>query len=117
MIKVLPKQNEMERATLSRDSSYDGLFYVAVKTTRIFCKPSCPARKPKSQNMNYFATVRDCLLAGYRPCKRCKPLATNGTTPQWLDTLLEQVEREPLSRPFADARQLAQFRDQTVQGG
>lgn len=98
MIKTLPTKNEMEAAVLGRDASYDGLFLVGVKTTRIFCRPTCPARKPKPQNMEYYATVRDCLLAGYRPCKRCRPLATNGHTPDWLDPLLERIERAPAER-------------------
>ena len=98
MIKTLPSAREMQRAVLAGDGSYDGLFFVCVKTTRIFCKPSCPARKPKPINMEYQASVRNCLLHGFRPCKRCRPPATNGETPPWLDDLLARVERDPAGR-------------------
>ena len=58
MIKTLPHETEMKRATLGRDAAYDGVFFVCVKTTHIFCRPSCPARKPLERNMVYHATVR-----------------------------------------------------------
>ena len=97
----------MMRATFARDSSYDGVLYVCVKTTRIFCRPSCVARKPKAVNIEFQATVRDCLLAGYRPCKRCRPLAANGHSPDWLDLLVTRVENNPAERcTDADLRQM-----------
>ncbi len=98
MIQTLPGQSEMKRATFGRDVSYDGVFFVCVKTTRIFCRPSCPARKPLARNMTYHASVRDCLLDGFRPCKRCRPLATGGDAPEWLSALVERVERAPAER-------------------
>lgn len=97
-MKTLPTTKEMERAHLTRDASYDGLFYVCVRSTGIFCRPSCPARKARPQNVQYQATVRDCLLDGYRPCKRCRPLATNGSAPKWLDALVDRVEHSPCDR-------------------
>ena len=51
---ALPPREEMHRALLARDSTYDGLFFVAVKTTGIFCRPTCPARKPKAANVEYL---------------------------------------------------------------
>ena len=57
----------------ARDRSADGRFVVAVSTTRIYCKPSCPARRPKPENVSFFASGADALTAGYRPCLRCKP--------------------------------------------
>lgn len=98
MMKTLPDKNEMERATLTRDESYDGVFFVGVRSTGIFCRPSCPAKKPQGRNMMYYATVRDCLLAGFRPCKRCRPLATNGQTPAWLGQVVAQVEGSSAER-------------------
>jgi len=92
----------MQRAMLARDAAYDGLFYVCVRTTRIFCRPSCAARKPRPDNVAFHACVRDCLLAGFRPCKRCRPLAANGADPPWIDALLERVEQDP-SRRLTDA--------------
>jgi AraC family transcriptional regulator of adaptative response/methylated-DNA-[protein]-cysteine methyltransferase len=102
MEKVLPTQAEMERAAYGRDASYDGIFYVCVRTTGIFCRPSCTARKPNKKNVVYHATVRDCLLDGFRPCKRCRPLAVGGDGAEWLAPLLAAVEREP-TRRFTDA--------------
>ena len=58
----------MQRAYLERDSSYDGLFYLGVRTTGIFCWPTCPARKPLAKNVEYFATAKEAIAAGYRPC-------------------------------------------------
>src|SRR3990172_7044854 len=68
---------EMERAFYAQDASYDGVFLVAVKTTGIFCRPSCSA-KPKRENVEFFQTVREAIFAGYRPCKRCHPTEING---------------------------------------
>jgi AraC family transcriptional regulator of adaptative response/methylated-DNA-[protein]-cysteine methyltransferase len=74
----LPPAAEMEAAYQRRDASYDGVFYLGVRTTGIFCRPSCPARKPLARNVEYFGSVKDALFAGYRPCKRCRPLEVPG---------------------------------------
>ncbi|ASP37690.1 3-methyladenine DNA glycosylase [Bacterioplanes sanyensis] len=60
-------------ARLSRDVRFDGQFYVAVKTTRIFCRPICPARLPKEENVEYYLQPSQALAHGYRPCLRCRP--------------------------------------------
>jgi AraC family transcriptional regulator, regulatory protein of adaptative response / methylated-DNA-[protein]-cysteine methyltransferase len=88
---------EMQQAYLKRDASYNGLFFLAVRTTGIFCRPTCPARKPLPKNVEYFPTARAALVAGYRPCKRCRPLALDDQ-PQWATELLADVERDPSSR-------------------
>ncbi len=98
MIQTLPDRDEMMRATMDRDSSYDGIFYVGVKSTGIFCRPSCGARKPLPRNIRFHATVRDCLLDGFRPCRRCRPLVADGEAPEWLDALLDLVERSSSGR-------------------
>jgi methylphosphotriester-DNA--protein-cysteine methyltransferase len=59
-------------AFVARDASADGLFYVAVETTGIFCRPICPAR-PKRENVRFIERREACLEAGFRPCKRCQP--------------------------------------------
>ncbi len=87
----------MQRAYLARDASYDGLFFLAVRTTGIFCRPTCPARKPLPKNVEYFPTARAALVAGYRPCKRCRPLSADDQ-PEWVAGLLADVEREPTAR-------------------
>lgn len=63
------------QALLDKNSEYEGVFYVGVKTTGVFCRPTCPARKPKLENCEFFATAQQALLASYRPCKRCRPLS------------------------------------------
>ena len=97
-MKSMPNSPEMRRATLQRDTTYDGVFFVCVRSTRIFCRPSCPARKPLAKNVVYRSTVRDCLLDGFRPCRRCRPLAVGGDAPEWLGGLLTTIEKDPCSR-------------------
>ncbi|MGH8750794.1 MAG: bifunctional transcriptional activator/DNA repair enzyme AdaA [Burkholderiales bacterium] len=96
--RTLPPVAEMQRAYLNSDASYNGIFYLGVRTTGIFCKPGCTARKPLPKNVEFFATVKDALFAGYRPCKRCRPLAANGTPPAWVQKLLSRVEQSPEQR-------------------
>jgi AraC family transcriptional regulator of adaptative response/methylated-DNA-[protein]-cysteine methyltransferase len=98
----------MELAVRERDASYDGIFFTAVRTTGVFCRPSCPARAPLPKNREYFASTRGALFAGYRPCKRCRPLDTNGRPPDWVERLLAEVESKPGHRfRDADLRKLA----------
>jgi AraC family transcriptional regulator, regulatory protein of adaptative response / methylated-DNA-[protein]-cysteine methyltransferase len=90
----LPDTEAMYAAFLSRDASFDGIFFAAVTTTGIFCRPSCPARKPLPGNVQFFATAGEAVSAGYRPCARCKPLASDAD-PEWLASLVERVVSEP----------------------
>jgi AraC family transcriptional regulator, regulatory protein of adaptative response / methylated-DNA-[protein]-cysteine methyltransferase len=87
----MPSIKEMQRAYLHKDTSYDGIFFLGVRTTGIFCRPSCPARKPLPANVSYFGTAREALFAGYRPCKRCRPLDTDGRPPEWVGRALALV--------------------------
>ncbi len=91
---LLPARTEMERAVKSRDASYDGIFYFAVRTTGVFCRPSCPSRA-EPRNVEFFATPRDCLSAGYRPCRRCDPLRSSGAPPEWVAKLLARMQTQP----------------------
>jgi len=95
---TLPPRPEMDRACRSRDASYDGVFFLAVRTTGIFCRPSCPARQPNPENVEYYPSARDALFAGYRPCLRCRPLETAGAPPEWVAPLLAELERDPAAR-------------------
>ncbi len=76
---------QCRKARLARDARYDGLFFVAVKTTGIFCRPVCPAVAPKEKNVTYYREASQASLAGFRPCYRCRPdsaphsCAWNGT--------------------------------------
>ncbi len=70
------------RAVTSRDRRFDGVFYTAVRTTGIYCRPSCPARTPKQGNVTFHRTAAAAQAAGYRACKRCLPGAAPGS-PEW----------------------------------
>ena len=70
------------RAIDARDTRFDGQFYTAVRTTGIYCRPSCPARTPKADNVTFYETSAAAHDAGYRACKRCLPEAVPGT-PAW----------------------------------
>jgi AraC family transcriptional regulator, regulatory protein of adaptative response / methylated-DNA-[protein]-cysteine methyltransferase len=103
----LPSRTEMERAFFHKDSSYNGVFFTAVRTTGIFCVPSCPARRPNTENIEFFPSVREALAAGYRPCKRCSPMQASGTPPEWAQPLLRLAENAPNRRiTEADVRAL-----------
>jgi AraC family transcriptional regulator of adaptative response/methylated-DNA-[protein]-cysteine methyltransferase len=80
------------------DRSYDGLFYTGVRTTGIFCRPSCRARKPRRENVEFFASIALAVGAGYRACKRCRPLLAEGDHPAWVKRLLGEVERSEGAR-------------------
>jgi AraC family transcriptional regulator of adaptative response / DNA-3-methyladenine glycosylase II len=74
-----------DRARRSRDARFDGRFFIAVTTTGIYCRPICPARSPKNENVRYFPTAAAAEAAGFRPCMRCRPEASPGT-PAWAGT-------------------------------
>jgi AraC family transcriptional regulator of adaptative response / DNA-3-methyladenine glycosylase II len=74
-----------ERARLSRDSRFDGQFFVGVKTTGIYCRPICPANAPKKENVSFYPSAAAACEAGYRPCLRCRPECAPGT-PAWSGT-------------------------------
>lgn len=126
-------KNEYYQALLNKNTFYEGVFYVGVKTTGVFCRPTCPARKPKFENYEFYQTAQAALLASFRPCKRCRPLShPNQVLPSpikqpvqvlktsWLDTplglmvaiasddalyLLEFVDRRGLERAVERLRQ------------
>lgn len=93
--RALPSKREMLKAFTKRDRTYDGIFFAGVNTTNIFCRPSCPARKPLEENLKFFSTAKEALFAGYRPCKRCKPMEIGNDTPEWVGKLLEYVDKNP----------------------
>ncbi|PNE38264.1 MULTISPECIES: DNA-3-methyladenine glycosylase 2 family protein [Streptomyces] len=70
------------RAVQSKDARFDGWFYIAVVTTGIYCRPSCPVVPPKPQNMRFYPSAAAAQQAGFRACKRCRPDASPGS-PQW----------------------------------
>ncbi|MFB7362863.1 AlkA N-terminal domain-containing protein [Streptomyces hydrogenans] len=70
------------RAVQSKDARFDGVFFTAVRTTRIYCRPSCPAVPPKPDNMEFHPSAAACQRAGFRACKRCRPDTSPGS-PEW----------------------------------
>jgi AraC family transcriptional regulator of adaptative response / DNA-3-methyladenine glycosylase II len=70
------------RAVQSKDARFDGWFFTAVLTTRIYCRPSCPVVPPKAENMTFFPSAAACQQAGFRACKRCRPDTSPGS-PEW----------------------------------
>jgi AraC family transcriptional regulator, regulatory protein of adaptative response / methylated-DNA-[protein]-cysteine methyltransferase len=98
----LPPFAEMVRAMRDRDRAYEGVFFTAVRTTRIFCRPTCSARKPLPENVEFYATAADALAAGFRPCQRCKPMQIASSAPGWVQQLLATTEGSP-ERRWLDA--------------
>ena len=94
---LLPPRPEMERAYLKSDASYDGVFLLAVRTTGIFCRPSCHARKPKPENVEFFPGPKEALFAGYRPCLKCRPLESSDE-PEWVARLRDRIDAQPDDR-------------------
>ena len=104
-MKRIYDKKEFYRAHLARDARFDGTFFVAVKTTKIYCRPICPARKAKLQNLEFFIHAAQAEKAGYRPCLRCRPETAPGSA-AWIGTsatvqrairMMDSVELEALS--------------------
>lgn len=96
------KEDRMYQALLEKDSRFEGVFIVGVKTTGIFCRPTCTARKPKRENVLFFHTTKEALLDGYRPCKVCKPMEPLGKMPDYIKGLMQELYAEP-DRRLRDA--------------
>lgn len=94
----MPSGDEMYQALVQRDASYDGIFVVGVRSTGIFCRPACPARKPLRENVEFFPDVGAALARGFRPCKRCQPMQPPGETPLELKALLAEIDADPALR-------------------
>jgi AraC family transcriptional regulator of adaptative response/methylated-DNA-[protein]-cysteine methyltransferase len=95
---MLPTDTEMYSALLRRDATFEGIFFVGVRTTGIFCRPVCPARKPRRETVEFFENAEGAMAAGYRACRRCKPLEADGQPPDWVARLLAEVDRRPGER-------------------
>lgn len=102
MLDLLPPPDTLWRAFESRDAAFDGLFWTGVRTTGIFCRPTCPARKPRPEHVDYFPSIEQAMRAGYRPCKRCRPLAAAGAASDIVTRLVAAVEAAP-ARPWRAA--------------
>lgn len=93
-----PSDDALYDALVARDASYEGFAWAAVKTTGIFCRLTCPARKPKRENTSFFETVAECLEAGFRPCSRCRPMLKLGEADPMVTRLLTALDAEPFRR-------------------
>jgi len=74
---------------------YEGVFITAVKSTGIFCRPSCRARKPKPENVLFFDTAREAMQHGFRPCKICKPMEKMDETPVYIKSIMTELHENP----------------------
>src|SRR5512141_635271 len=102
MMTSLPSGDTMYRALSERDASFDGVFFAAIRTTGIFCRPTCSAKKPLRENVEFYPTTRNALVAGYRPCLRYHPIEPGEEAPAWIESLMARVE-EDTSRRCKDA--------------
>ncbi len=90
--------NERYQALVEKDAAYDGAFFAGVKTTGIFCRTTCTARKPKRENVCFYDTIHEALSAGYRPCKICRPMESIDHVPPEIAALLREVQSDPQFR-------------------
>lgn len=98
MTPSLPSPDEMARAVERRDGAFEGVFFFAVRSTGVFCRPGCPARTPRREHLEFFPSPDDARAAGYRPCRRCRPSEPAGAAPDWLAPLLAELEDDPSLR-------------------
>ena len=95
MLFALPSDDALYDALLARDARFDGQAFVGVTSTGIFCRLTCPARKPKRENCIFYNTIAACLDAGFRPCKRCHPLAPAAKGDPAIMALLAALDARP----------------------
>lgn len=98
MLFALPDHDTLYDALLRRDASWDGRAYVGVTSTGVFCRLTCPARKPKSENCRFYDSVAGCLDAGFRACKRCHPMTPQAEADPAIQTLLTALNADPMRR-------------------
>jgi len=82
-------------AVAARDCAHDGRFFYAVRSTGIYCRPSCPARRPKPEQVVFHATAEEAEQAGYRACLRCKPKQPKASPLGWIERLCRYIEAQP----------------------
>lgn len=95
MLFDLPDHRTLYAALLARDARFDGHVFVCVSSTGVFCRLTCPARKPKPENCAFFATVGECIAAGYRPCRRCHPVQAAALGDPTIAALLQALDERP----------------------
>ena len=98
MLFDLPDHPTLYAALLARDDRFDGQAFVCVSSTGIFCRLTCPARKPKPENCSFYATIGECIERGFRPCKRCHPLQAAALADPTIGALLQALDARPQLR-------------------
>lgn len=98
MISDPQKIDAFYKMLVEKNSNYEGIFFVGVKTTGVFCRPTCPAKKPKKENCEFFHTAQEAALASYRPCKRCQPLNHPSYLSPEVKKLVLAIEENPQKR-------------------
>ena len=92
------------KAVLANESRVDGCFFYAVQTTGIFCRPSCRSKPPLEKNVSFFDTAKEAQLAGFRPCKRCRPdLPVFKPEREMAEKIQKTVEREFQNKTLLNA--------------
>ncbi len=95
---ALPSDDVLYDALIARSPDYEGSAYVCVRTTGIFCRLTCPARKPKRENTFFAESAGACINAGFRPCQRCRPLEGLGGKDETVEALMRALDAEPERR-------------------
>jgi AraC family transcriptional regulator of adaptative response/methylated-DNA-[protein]-cysteine methyltransferase len=107
MTETTPYSNPEDRwrAVLERDRAADGAFYIAVRSTRVYCRPSCPSRRPRRENVSFFDTAETARAAGYRACLRCHPdgVSAEQRLVAAVASLIESAETAPTLEQLARA--------------
>ena len=98
MLFELPNPSVLYQAFIDRDDQFEGRAFVGVSTTGIFCRLTCPARKPKFEHCRFFESAAECLKAGFRPCKRCHPLRPVAESEPIVKRLIDALEQNPQRR-------------------
>jgi AraC family transcriptional regulator of adaptative response / DNA-3-methyladenine glycosylase II len=78
---MIDSRADWHQAVDTKDPSFDGIFFVAITSTRIYCRPVCPSRRARPEHRRFFLSCDDAQSAGYRPCRRCRPELERGETP------------------------------------
>lgn len=94
MMKTLSFQEKYD-VIGKQDTRYEGVFITGVKTTGIFCRPSCRARKPKAENVIFFNSPQEAIQNGFRPCKICRPMEKMGETPGYVKEIIKELQQNP----------------------
>jgi AraC family transcriptional regulator of adaptative response / DNA-3-methyladenine glycosylase II len=97
---VILNPDQCYQAIITHDSRFDGRFFVAVKTTRIYCRPICRVKSPMRKNCTFYTHAAEAEVAGYRPCKRCRPELAPGSSPMEVSSQLARTTALHINQDF-----------------